>query len=206
MTRRTRTGRARGGRVGLAPWITSGLLVLGCEAPGDWTPTGPYVGGGAVYGFQDFDLDEAEDDAGVDLDADGNVGADLRVGYRFNPIVAVELQGQWFDSFDIHATGLPDSEVDVWTVTLNGKFYADLFRRVKPYGLLGLGYMNGDLHGQSFLEDFDDGDVVGRAGLGLDTYLSEKTIWYVEGVYVYPFDDLEGLNIFAVATGFQWSF
>ncbi|NOT29183.1 MAG: outer membrane beta-barrel protein [Planctomycetes bacterium] len=209
----------RDGRARRLPWslgLAALLLTtLGCALPSNWERGSNYVGLGASYGIEHFDLDQAEEDSGFDLGARGAVGGEVRLGQRVTAQVELELQAQLYDAFEIDASDGSSSEVELRTLTLNAKLYENLSERwfpglserLCPYVVLGLGAMQAELDdSSSFLRAFDASAAVGRAGLGLEAFVSDAFVWFVEGSALEPFDDLDGLSFFALTTGVQWRF
>ena len=101
------------------------------QDPTNYGRPGIYIGGGGLYAIEDFD------DTGS-LEFDNAPGFNFRLGYRFHPNIAVEAMGERTDDFDLDKPGSVEGEVNTWTGTLNGKFFA-LTERFQPYGLLGIG-------------------------------------------------------------------
>jgi len=125
---------------------------------------GLYVGVGGVYVFEDFAKDL--EDVGVRRDNGG--GVDVRAGYRFHPAVAAELAFNWLT---------PDVDAEsIWTVTANGKLYSTaLTGRIQPYGILGVGVITS---GRT--------NVIGRFGLGLETYITRHFLLSFEAAFMKP--------------------
>mgnify|MGYP001186433137 CR=1 FL=1 len=206
-------GRAR---FSWGPGLVALLLTsLGCALPSNWERGSSYIGLGASHGIEHFDLDQAEEDSGFDLDARGAVGGEVRLGQRVTSQVELELQAQLYDAFEIDASDGSSSEVELRALTLNAKLYEnlgerwfpDLSERVSPYLVLGLGTMQAELDDSSgSLRAFDDSAAVGRVGLGLDAFVSDMLVWFVEGSVLEPFGDLDGLTVFALTVGVQWRF
>jgi opacity protein-like surface antigen len=152
----------------------------------DYSRTGFYVGGGVAYATDLYE-DEIEDalNTGFDVDIEDTFGLDVRGGWRFLRFLAVELQYEWLDEYDIKVGNAGGkSKVDTQTVTANLKVYLPI-KRFQPYVLGGIGfqryeiehnYFNGTIRLQQ-----DDYDFAGRVGLGFDVYLTEHVVFYAEG-------------------------
>lgn len=180
------------------------LGAAGCQSAQGWEHA-PFAAAELTYGFEDFDLSDAEDASGLELDADSSYGLGLRAGTFLQPNVAVEVQGQLFDAFDIDVPGQSAAEVDVWAATVNLKVYTDLTARYHVYGLLGLGAMSADLDdSRNFFADLDAISVAGRAGMGLEGRLGWPLYWFVEAAVLEPFDDLDGLRVLTLTGGLGW--
>lgn len=150
--------------------LAMALLLPGlCAAEEDAEKTGYdrpgfYVGVGGVYVIEDFSKDV--EDVGVQRDNGG--GVDVRAGYRFHPAVAAELAFDWLT---------PDVDAEsIWTVTANGKLYSTAIAgRVQPYGLIGVGVITS---GRT--------EVIGRFGLGLETYITRHFLVSFEASFMKP--------------------
>jgi len=183
--------RGAASRFGLAPlfgclFFLSSLPALADqhESP-DYSRTGFYLGGGATYATDLYE-DEVEDQVGFNVDIDDGWGANARVGARFWRIVALELQYEWLDSYDIKIPGLLGrAKVDTQTATLNLKLYLPI-KRFQPYVLGGVGYQRFELDGNFgsgvFATQFkqDEYELAGRLGLGFDLYITEHVVFFAE--------------------------
>ncbi len=174
--------------------------------------SGIYVGTGGFHAFEDFERGRRVfDDA---------AGFNLRLGYRIHPRIAVEAMVDRINSFDVSggfgAFSIPaiKTEIDTWTVTLNGKFF--LFTgRYQPYSLLGIG----GLHAQTTVKFRDSFFIPNpslksnrtglafRHGAGIDTYLTENWVGNLEASYVHSItNEIDGINYFAFGGGIQYRF
>lgn len=200
-------------------WLAGAWSVLGllsaCGLPAGWQRPASHVGLGAVLAIEDLDLDDAEDDSGLDLEAEDAWGGELRLGRRVHRQVELELHGQAFDALEIDASDGSRAELDLWALTLDVKLYEDPRDRwlpelgpgCTPYLVLGLGGLWADLDDPAgFLGPLDSWAGVGRGGLGLELFVSESLAWFLEASLLEPFDDLDGLTLYALSTGLQWRF
>ena len=139
---------------------------------------------------EDFDVDEA----GVSGDVDDTHGISGRLGYRFHPHIAVELQADRYQDFDVDGTalGVPfDGKVEAWSLMSNGKAYL-LTGQFQPYGLLGAGILDADITltddlGLGIKVSEDDTAFAWQVGAGVDYYLQDKDLAVtVEGAYHVP--------------------
>src|SRR5262245_43874250 len=85
------------------------------EAEPDFGRPGWYVGGGFVYGFENFDLDQVSNATGFDISSSGSPGFDVRGGYRFNRWVALEGNLDYYANFNIEADGVDVLHADAFT-------------------------------------------------------------------------------------------
>ncbi len=110
--------------------------------------------------------------------------------------------GERVDAFDLE--GFSGVEINTWTGTINGKFFA-LTDRFQPYGLLGAGFMRAKAEILGF-EIAKDTDFAMRFGGGLDTYVTENWLINLEVSYVRPTGDVKDINYFSLGGGFQFRF
>lgn len=198
---------------------------------------GFYMGLGGSYQMNFFESqieDELQDatvsDAQVDIDDSGGINA--TVGYRAASFFAIELEYEWIDEYDIKAgsntVGVSGGlySIEGHTLTANTKWIIP-FWRIQPYLLLGGGLAVSDVDRGNLYDgplgpileaqgvDVDDGNhtnAAGRAGLGLDLYITESLLVNAEaGVVVTTLkepdlDDIDDLNYMSFAAGLQYRF
>ena len=167
---------------------------------------GFYAGVSGVYTYNFFDKqieDFLEDELGqqgsVDIGNSGGVSA--RVGYRAASWFAAELQYEWIAPYDVDVSGDlgPGGstisgrlyDIEGHTLTINTKWIIP-FWRMQPYLLLGAGYSLYDVgrgpmaapietaNDDIQIEGGKQNAFAGRAGLGLDLYLTEKIVLMTE--------------------------
>lgn len=155
------------------------LLAGSARAEGEFARPGGYLGLGGTYAFHwfpgDFDDDVTGGAAAVKTENGGGLNA--RVGYRFNSWAALEAEYEWIAGFDNKVGGDTIFELSYHTITANGKFLYPGWGRFQPYGLVGVGVTFLLLDEQrGFGSTLDDTTVgfAGRAGAGLDVYLSKS--------------------------------
>ncbi len=158
----------------------------GASGRPDFSRAGFYAGGGLSYATDLYE-DEIEDalNTGFGVDIDDTFGVNLRLGGRFFRFVALELQYEWLDSYDINiANAGGRSRVDAQTFTGNLKLYLPI-QRFQPYLLAGIGFQRYEIDNDYLIGPFrsqdDDIDLAGRVGLGFDVYLTEHIVFYAEG-------------------------
>lgn len=201
---------------------------------------GFYAGISGVYtynffdkGIEDYLEDELGEQGSVDIDDSGGLNA--RVGYRVASWFAAEIQYEWIETYDVDVSGDVGPggsniggrlyDIGGHTLTLNTKWIVP-FWRIQPYLLLGAGYSfydvgRGPLAGP--LEDADDdieieggnqGTFAGRAGLGLDVYVTQHIVVTTEATAMVTFEDFEtpsegaidDLYYLAFSAGLQYRF
>ncbi len=150
------------------------------EPAQDFNRSGFYVAAGASF-TTDFWEDEVEDAiSGSTVDVHTTSGANARIGYRFLRFLAVELQYEWLDRYDVDFSysGLGGKiSAKQNTLTGNLKLYPPPLWRIQPYILAGVGFQTYDLDGNLsdglFTINQNDTALAARAAVGLDVYLTE---------------------------------
>ena len=187
-------------------FVLAGLAMGALAAPnaqaGDFSRPGLYASIGGVYAVDLYE-DEIEDALGSDLlvDIDESQGIAARVGMRLLSALAVELQYEWVDEYDINidsASSAANATVALTqhTLTANLKLYLPIWR-VQPYLLAGVGFQRleadgvGQFAGFSLRDQQADTALAGRVGLGLEVYLTEHIALFGEGLVVMTDERLE---------------
>lgn len=181
--------------VGFVPAaICAAFALLLCTTPAgaqehDYSRAGLYVGGGFSYATDLYE-EEIEDAlaSGVSVDIEDSFGVNARMGARFFRFIALEIQYEWLDDYDIKipsAGGL--SNIGVHTLTGNLKVYLPI-QRFQPYVLAGVGFQRYEIDSNylsgAIISQDDDYVLAGRVGLGFDAYLTEHVVFYAEGSVV----------------------
>jgi opacity protein-like surface antigen len=203
---------------------------------------GFYVGVGGSYQynvFQDRIEDVIQDELegtlleNVDFDIDDSGGVNALVGYRVWSWFALELEYEWIDEYDIKGkTNIPGTSARLYsieghTITANTKWIVP-FWRIQPYLLLGGGVAISEVDRGSVFDDpilgpildsagvdVDSGthtNAAGRAGLGIDLYITEHILVNAEATAVLTtlskpdIGDIDDLNYLSFAAGLQYRF
>lgn len=131
------------------------------ESEIDFARSGPYLAASVAFGWPKFRDEISRDleiltsrpraNEGHAEEADQGKGLNVKVGYRFHPRFAAEVQYEWLDGFEISIDPLngnrpvlePYQNRDVdFVVTANLKFY--VFKgRFQPFLVGGVGAMRG---------------------------------------------------------------
>jgi opacity protein-like surface antigen len=169
------------------------LVVLpGLAAADDdgFARSGPYFGVGGIYtqnGQVEDEIDDALPSVVTDLDVDDSAGVNAVVGYRMLPWLAGELQYEYVDGFDITIDAtfpLPVGpitqkiEVQSHLLTANLKAIVPI-SRVHPYLLVGAGFIHWEFDESGpapNLFSSSETDFAGRAGVGIDFYLTRNIV------------------------------
>jgi len=222
--------------------LAAGLMILALPslAWADDDPfdhSGPYIGVSGVYQHNMFEnrIEDLLDDAvvgSVSLTLEDSGGLGALVGYRFGAIFAAELQYEWVDEFDIEGSVDASPTLRLYgisghTLTANAKLIVP-FWRIQPYLLAGVGVSVYDVDGGGLFDDPIAGPALaaagiaveegkqtrfaGRAGLGLDLYLSENIVLNAQGQVVLTtlekpdLDDIADLNYIGFSAGIRYHF
>jgi len=182
------------------------LLVILALAPAvyaqDYARDGVALSIGGAFALEDFD------DAGLDFDNTGAAGA--AISYRFHPHFAVE--GHFEHTFDFKADtfvgfGSANVDVNVWHLTANVQAFL-LTGRFQPYIEAGYGYGSAQVSVDTpFGSGDDDTDGgMGRAGIGMDSYVTENFVVALEGIYNFGTGDMDDFNYWSLGGKLRWRF
>ena len=177
---------------------------------------GPYFGIGGSYAIQNFNNDEL--DAlrfyGFDPEFDNTWGVNARLGYQFNPVIALEVAFEYLPGFNYSETtrwsNPPvsiDADLDVWTIVLAAKVYP-FPGNVRPYFTAGLGIMNASMDATVSAAGYYpesakeyEANPCGKIGFGVDFFINPSLSFNVEGAYTAGFNDLDDIGYFTVSIG-----
>ncbi|MEE2673106.1 MAG: hypothetical protein VX466_04875 [Myxococcota bacterium] len=168
---------------------------------------------------------------GVSLEASGGLNA--VVGYRLASFFAAELQYEWVSKYDVKASlagdpPVPSASGSLYsiggsTLTANTKFIVP-FWRVQPYLLLGVGFSTWNVDRGPLADplelldpeiDIDGGrqtGLAGRAGVGLDLYITPSIVLNAQGQIVLTtlkkpdLGDIDDFNYLGFSAGLQYRF
>jgi len=163
----------------------------------DYAATGPYLGVGAAFAWDNFDEILGE------LDPDVAFGFDAWGGYRFLSFLAAELQIEYLNGFDTKHN--PGFEIEGQAVTFTGNLKAYLpLDRFQPFFLagVGLGYVELDVAGI----EISDTELAARFGGGFDFYLTDALALQLSSSYVLQTGYLDGLDYVSLIAGLQYRF
>lgn len=169
----------------------------------------------------------------VSIDLEESFGANARVGYRACSWFALELQYEWVDEYEIDgSTNIPGVSGNLYsieghTITANTKWIVP-FWRLQPYFLLGGGVAISRVDRGSVFDDPTLGPVItaagvdpdsgthtdaaGRAGIGLDVYVTPNVLVNAEAAAVVTtfedpgLNDIDDLNYLSFSAGLQYRF
>ncbi len=177
----------------LSAAVLAGLAVT-ASAAGDYGRSGPYVAGGGVYVFENIN---EPDYLGS---ADNSWGYNLKGGYRFNQIFALEAEWEQWLSFDYSPAG----HFDAWMFGVSGKaFFSD--GPIQPYVLAGVGWMGGKDTART-PRQIDTTDLGLRFGGGIDFYASRNWAITAEAGYVLGTAGLSDYDLIPVSLGVVYRF
>ena len=222
--------------------LAAGLMILSVPSLGfaDNDPfdyPGPYVGVSGVYQHNVFEnrIEDLLDDAvvgSVSLSMEDSGGLSALVGYRLAAIFAAELQYEWVDEYDIEGSVDASPTLSIYsitghTLTGNAKFIVP-FWRIQPYFMVGAGVSVYEIDRGGLFDDPIAGPALdsagidvkdgkqtrfaGRAGLGLDLYVTENIVINAQGQVVLTtlakpdLGDIADLNYVGFSAGLRWRF
>jgi len=201
------------------------------SANDDFVTVGGYLMLGGLTAFDNFQ--GVDGFQVINTDFDTSFGFVIKGGYRFHPLLAAELEGDFISGFDstfvVPGAAPPFNgplklTVDGGNITGNVLAYLPL-GRFQPYGLFGLGGMWANLRstyavatvcGPSFnwfwycrgayARLTDGGAFVMKFGGGLDVFVTEDWAINIEATYVLPTGELTDLQYVNLNWGFKFVF
>ena len=172
------------------------------DEPPDYARDGFYVQVSGIFATDLFE-DEIGDallPAGFEADIDPTFGVGARVGARFLRVLAIELDYEWLEDYDIDVGlvgggNLGGASLEQQTLTANLRLFAPI-GRFQPYLLAGAGFQRLELDLSSALPVTVTGDgtdtvFAGRVGLGFDVYLTENLALSAEGLVVLTNEEVD---------------
>lgn len=152
--------------------VLAGWATCATAADDEYGRSGPYLGVGGIYAFENFS------GIATATTPDGSWGYDLKGGYRFNEYFALELKWEQFVEFDDPAGG-----TDIWMIGFGGKFYP-FHGIVQPFAGAALGWSSVD---DSRAASRTESDGIGfRFDLGLDIYITRNWAFQTAVGYFLP--------------------
>jgi len=207
------------------------IIILGCVvsfflSTAYAQDSGFYIGAGGSYALESFDVEDSDDleSMGLKMDFGNSYGLNLKAGYCFSELFALEFNFDYLPSFEWDDRGsyqgfaiAVDSELKLMTYMLAGKLSPDFgFKKVKPYILAGIGMMDGDIDmsvsasgygaSASTSASESDSDLCSKFGLGMDFYINDNVSLDFEGSYVLGFNDMDGMDYFHFTLGIAYHF
>jgi opacity protein-like surface antigen len=174
----------------------------------DFDRSGIYLGLAGSYAF-DMALEDAllvYAPPVLSVKVKDSFGIQGRLGYRFIPHLAAEVQAEYLFGFDTKVDGEKVAKHTILTATANAKVFA-MTEDIQPFAIVGAGVLYANLGDDG---GFDvSADAVGpamRAGAGIDLYLSENIVVSAETTYVLPFANVSDLDYLSVGVGVQYRF
>jgi hypothetical protein len=184
------------------PTLIWACFFAAAAAQGDeeYDRTGIYIGAAGAYAFENFE------NGSSGVRARNELGYNVRAGYRAHSFVAVEVQFEHLPKFEFDVPndtfGFDDADLELLTLTGNLKLIYPS-GPLQPYALGGFGYMFAD---QGGARSGNSADYVTRFGGGRDLYFSDNIVGTLEGTYVLPLDEVNGLDYVSFTWGFQYRF
>ena len=169
-----------------------------------------YVGAGGSYAIEDFD--------GGDFD--NSWGVNVKAGYNLHPLLDIEFDFDYLNKFEdrdefellgINFEGKADLNIMTYMIALKGYFPIST-EKVKLSVVVGGGIMYADLdskvrvNGSSISYSYDETELCGKVGLGLDFFATQDISFGIEGNYTLGFNDLEEVRYFNFTLGVAYHF
>ena len=169
-----------------------------------------YVGAGGSYAIEDFD--------GGDFD--NSWGVNAKVGYHLHPLVDIEFDFDYLNEFEdrekfeflgMDIEGEADLNIMTYMIALKGYFPIST-EKLKLSVVVGGGIMYADLdfkvsvNGSSISDFYDETELCGKVGLGLDFFATQDISFGIEGNYTLGFNDLEDIRYFNFTLGVAYHF
>lgn len=181
-------------------FLVAGISWGGTALAAKPDPSGPYLGIGVGFGFNNFE------DTGS-LNIDPAYGFDAWGGYKFNEWVAAELQLEYLNGFDTSGFFV-DVKAQVVTFGGNLKVFplaSVLSRRIQPFLLAGPGFTWIELDANS-LGRADELDFSARFGGGIDFYVTDNVALQLSSSYVLTTGSIDGSDYISLVAGVQYKF
>lgn len=198
---------ARGFLVGLAASLLVGLLVPAAAIAQDeddeeasYTREGWYLQASGLF------VSEQWASSLSDIGAEDTWGIDFRVGHRFSPWAAGEIELEILGDF------FPDERQDLSAVhaAVNTKIYpaGERLERIQPFAIVGLGIVSTVVEHRDRTTDLrqSNADWGFRGGAGIDFYYTENVALSAEGAYVWTVGDVEDIDHVSVSLGILYRF
>lgn len=170
------------------------------EPPSFYARNGVYLAAQAIVGIELFDMDTLESrNNNRSLNADNFYSVSGRMGYRFHPHVAAEVQGDWIRDADMESV----AKYEGATFTANVKAYA-LTERIQPfvYAGVGGGFLSIDNKSAGTDVNRNVGGFVARFGTGFDFYFNEDVGFTGDVNYLLPTGEMQDYSYLGVNLGF----
>lgn len=166
--------------------VTAAATAHADEEARPYSGRAPYASFGGVFAIENnkSSLGSGVSEYGELSDSGGY---DIRAGYNFEKMFALEIQWQSLVSFKTDAvapiTGNDLPNVEARMLSLNGRV-SPLTGRIQPYGLLGMGWVNVQADRTSV--SVHESSFGMRFGVGVLGYITERTGVSLEAAYIMP--------------------
>jgi hypothetical protein len=149
---------------------------------------GFYIGGSA--GVSEFDDDDLISDIGFSLD-DSDTAFGILAGYKFNKHFAIEARYTDTGDFEV-SNGFNSVDIETDIISIHAVGIIPFANGMSIYGQLGIGSVGYDI------DDFDEDETVGSAGLGV-SYNATENLSFAFQVDAYAWEDDEGFDDYDLA-------
>jgi len=161
----------------------------------DYGRSGPFLAGGGVYAFENFDV------SGLGS-VDDSWGYFVKGGYHFNEWFALELDFEQYLGFDDG-----NGKTKTWLIGVNGKFYP-FHGIVQPYGLVGADYakVNPSDGAEEHGGDKGDSNIAFRFAGGLEVYVTRNWAFSADVGYFLPTGKSSDYGVVPITFGALYRF
>ena len=185
----------------LALLITASVLPTESLAQGEeeqeksFDRPGLFVGAQGTFALHNFDDTQIIPDATGDVKDTG--GFNVRVGKRYRPHFAMELEYEWYDDF-----GKGDLEIGGWMLGANARIYMAK-GRVQPFFLAGGGLLVLETDPRGAPSE-DKEDFAFRFGVGAEIYITDQLALTTDVTYVAPAGGQDDRQFGTLSGGILW--
>ena len=190
----------------------------------DTTRSGAYVGlaiSGGIPAFDGGQMFTIDTNTSADVNEEPSVGLNARVGWRFLPWLATELQYEWMNEFNVETRSQECAKAKAQVLTGNIKLLAP-YHAFHPYALAGVGAGRYESETRTIPlpgglscspnpgkhSSQRDWELAARFGLGFDIYLNDHFVINMETTGVYSDERPFGHSwpFVSIAAGLQYRF
>jgi hypothetical protein len=160
--------------------------------------TGVYVGAAFFYAAENFD------DSIIVKSSTGGAGF---IGYRIDPLFAVEFRYEGFEGFDLEGT-IGRGTIDGYAITLNGKVFP-FHGAIQPFVSFGAGgvrFRQKNVLIDGSRSQTKESEAAFRVGGGIDLWLTNYVVLNAEAGYLAPLNDLSNLDSTVLSIGLTFRF
>jgi len=169
-----------------------------------------YVELNGMYVHENMDVDQttAKFSGPISVDFDESWGAQLAFGMVLSELISAEAVLEYVAPFEATLGMDGESEIDVWSGSLNGKLTCPAWAGVKPYVVAGIGLMKAyeDIDYKGATSTTNDLGVSFRGGLGVDVSVRDDISIGLEAAYTTGVGEVEHVKYGTLSFGVAYHF